>query len=615
MNHSADATRIHEISNLLSQGDLPQAEARCRELIAAQPRLVSALHLLGLIRARQGDAVEAERLLRRCTALIPDNADFHRNLGNFLCNQGSLRDGEAAIRKALKLKPNDRPTLHRLALLLQDLGQPAEAESTARTAIDHDENDPESWSTLGYLLNRQGRFAEAEGALRRSLKLKSAQGVAEHNLALALVATDRADDALACLERAAVQGVRGFEWHVNYGRTLIKLARFNDAIEAFATAVTERPNDLDAQFTLARLRRLRSVPHYAEAITRAAHHAANPELHWLESDILRRSHRLSEAEERIRAAIKQFGRHPRLLNGLSQVMLEKKRFADAEATAMDAAVALPDDSPVVEHLVAVLLARGRTEDALPFIERWRSKKPLDQIWIAYQSSVLRALGQQDSAALNDYGRFVKLYDLSPPVGWDHIEQINAELKAALSPRMILDHAPFEQEPDSGRCTTDDLNWSRVPVIQAILKQCVDVLPVYLSDVGLDLVHPLIARNTGAAHIAAARAFELRDGGYQRSHVPRHGWISGVYYVAVPDALPEVGTREGWLKLGQMPHSDPNSAPECLVQPRPGRLVLFPTSYWRAVHPVTTAASQIAISFEAIPTMHPGTQMNWPSRRS
>lgn len=603
MNDSAETKPLLEISNLLSQGDLPRAEARCRELISAQPRLVSALHLLGLIRARQGDVVEAERLLRRCTDLITDNADFHRNLGIFLCSNGRLREGESAIRRALALEPNDRPTLHRLALILQDLGQPGQAELTARTALDHDEHDSESWSTLGYLLNRQGRFAEAEDALRRSLELNPAQGVAEHNLALALVSTDRAEEALAALTQAALHGVSGFEWHVNRGRALIKLARLDAAVEAFAAAVSERPTDLDAHFTLARLRRLHGDPDYEDAISHAARDGADPELHWLESDILRRSRRVSAAEDRIRAAIQRLGRHPRLLSGLSQILLDQKRLAESEATAMDAAAALPEDSPVVENLVAVLLARGRPRDALQFIERWRTKKPLDQIWIAYESSALRALGRSESAMLNDYGRLVKLYDLSPPAGWADIEQLNSKLKAALEPRLILDHAPFEQEPRSGRCSTDDLNWSRTPVIQAALSWCVNLLPAYLSDIGVDPAHPLVVRNTGATHIAAARAVELRQGGYQRTHVSRHGWISAIYYVSVPDVEPERDARDGWLKLGQVPHSDPNSAPDCLVQPRAGRLVLFPTSFWRGVNPLTTAASQLAISFEAIPTTH------------
>lgn len=602
MTDSVEATRLHEISTLLSHGDLQRADARCRELLAAQPGLVSALHLLGLIRDRQGDAEGAERLLRRCVELVPTNADFHGNLGNFLRHRGRLQDAETAYRSTLALRPDDRPTQHKLALVQLDLGQSTEAESTARAALRQDENDPQSWSILGYLLNQQGRFEEAESALRRSLALKPAQGIAEHNLSLVLVATDRGEEALAILEQAAAHGVHGFEWHITRGRALIGLSRLDAATDAFSAAVGERPEDLDAQFTLARLRHLRGDPDYDETITHAVQRSGSPELHWLASDILRRSHRLPAAEARIRAALERFGRHPRLLSGLSHILLDQKRLADAESAALDAATALPDDSPVVENLVAVLLARGRSKDALNFIERWRAKNPLDQIWIAYQASAQRALGQQGtSTALNDYGRFVKLYDLSPPENWTGVESFNAALAAALAPKLSLDHAPFEQDPRSGRCSAETLNWSRDPVIQAALRQCADVLPAYLSDVGLDPEHPLFARNTGAAHISSASALELRRNGYQRSHVPRHGWVSALYFVSVPEAVPEEDARDGWLKLGQAPHSDPNGAPECFVQPRAGRLVLFPSFFWHATQPMGTAGSQLAISFDAIPT--------------
>ncbi len=600
MSDSVEAARLHEISTLLSRGDLSRAEAQCRDLILAQPTLLSAVHLLGLIRDRQGDTAHAERLLRYCASEVPTNADFQSNLGNFLRNTGQLREAETAYRKTLALRPDDRPTQRKLALVQQDLGQPAQAEATARAALRQDEKDPESWSVLGHLLNQQSRFEEAETALRRSLTLEPAQHMAEHNLALALLSTDRAEEALETFEQAATHGVCGFEWHVNHGRALISLSRTDAAIEALRTAVAERPADLDAQFTLARLRHLRGDSHCEEAITHAARSSADPGLHWLESDILRRSHRLPAAENGVRAAIERLGRQPRLLHGLSQILLDQKRLAEAESTAIDAATALPDDSAIVENLVAVLLARGRPRDALEFIERWRAKRPQDQVWIAYQATAARALGEARSATLNDYGRFVKLYDLSAPAGWAGIEPFNQALASALRPKLTLNHAPFEQDPRSGRCSADNLTFCRAPIIQAALKWCAELLPVYLADIGPDPDHPLTARSSGAAYLSSARAVELRQGGSQRNHVHRRGWISAIYYVSVPETDPEQDARDGWLRLGQPPHSDPNATPECLVQPLAGRLVLFPSYFWHGTQTVTATDSLLALSFDAIP---------------
>ena len=50
-------------------GELEQAERVCRQLLAGEPELRDALHLLGMIANRAGRQQEATQLLRRAAAL------------------------------------------------------------------------------------------------------------------------------------------------------------------------------------------------------------------------------------------------------------------------------------------------------------------------------------------------------------------------------------------------------------------------------------------------------------------------------------------------------------------------------------------------------------------
>ena len=79
---------------------------------------------------------------------------------------------------------------------------------------------------------------------------------------------------------------------------------------------------------------------------------------------------------------------------------------EAEVEAAEAAIAKPQDARVIETLVSVLLARGRPDEAVPFIEKQRSRTPDDQGWIAYEATAARLMDRPLYRELYDYARFV-----------------------------------------------------------------------------------------------------------------------------------------------------------------------------------------------------------------
>ena len=65
---------------------------------------------------------------------------------------------------------------------------------------------------------------------------------------------------------------------------------------------------------------------------------------------------------------------------------------------------------------------------------------------------------------------------------------------------------------------------------------------------------------------------------------RLGWISSALYVALP---PDLGQGEaGMLTLGEARSScfDVDTKPFRMVEPKPGRLVLFPSYMWHGTRP-------------------------------
>ena len=114
-------------------------------------------------------------------------------------------------------------------------------------------------------------------------------------------------------------------------------------------------------------------------------------------------------------------------------------------------------------------------------------------------------------------------------------------------------------------------------------------------------HPLFRRKRAGFRYAGSWSSRLKDRGYHTNHVHAQGWISSAYYVALPDAVENVDSREGWLKFGEpnFPFGIANAVRRA-VKPRPGTLVLFPSYLWHGTVPFRSAQSRTTIAFDAVP---------------
>jgi len=77
-----------------------------------------------------------------------------------------------------------------------------------------------------------------------------------------------------------------------------------------------------------------------------------------------------------------------------------------------------------------------------------------------------------------------------------------------------------------------------------------------------------------------------------------GWLSSSYYVEVPPSVNDQ-SREGWIKFGE-PDLDINQKAEHFVQPKAGRLVLFPSYMWHGTIPFTGPQIRLTLPFDVVP---------------
>lgn len=585
------------------QGELTQAEFSCRKILEQFPDSEDALHLLGLIRRQMGDLAEAEQLIRRSVELAPRHVEFQTNLAKLLRSAGRITEARDQYQAALAIDPHFRPAQLGLLRLLNAIGSTQAASAAyklAQSLLKVKEKDAEAWVGMGQASRSLGKLAEAEQAYRRALELRPGYGVAHHNLGALLAQLHRADEALQELNCAASFGIKGNQLEYNRASALLELNRPEEAEAALMVAIKADPGARDPHRLLANLRFMRKDPDYLrdlkDSITRLP---KQTHLWALWGQLLCNAQQPEEALEVLRQGIERCGSAPELLTVLATTSQELSRSDEALVAAREASYQRPDDESVTSVLISSLLCVGEAKEALPLIRRLRLTAPFSQEYIALEATAARLSGDPLYQKLYDYDAFVRMYELEPPLGWAHIDDFHRDLLPALQARHRFSTHPLNQSLRLGTQTATDLLSDKDPAIQAFLQAIRIPLADYRSAIGFDPNHPLLVRNRGNTVLAGCWSVQLRSGGFHVNHIHPEGWISSAYYVETPAEVVDPKMKSGWLKLGEPRFSVPGATPERFIQPRPGRLVLFPSYMWHGTVPILAKTPRLTIAFDVV----------------
>lgn len=591
---------IERAAALLREGKHLDSVALCGAILAREPRNASAAHLMGLALKGTGDLEQSEHWLRFSIQLESGRAEFHANLANLLRTRQLYAAAEEAYRAALRLMPEYPSARRGLALTLDDLGRYAEAEAECRTLLARDSSDAETWTILGVALAHLGLEVEAESAYRRAISLDPDNAVAHHNLGALLAKLER-PEALKALETASALGATGYETAYNLGRAALNEGDLDGAESGFARAVELQPTNIEAQMTLARVRYMRGDPAFARALVTAVKaNRENVRLQHLLGRLLWRGGQLSEAETFLRDLLTRNGPNAGVQATLSALLLEQGRLKEAEALAAEAAAARPKDQAVLLNLVTILVTRGAAEDAIPLIEVQLQRSPSSQAWLAYEATAARILGKDRYRELYDYDRFVRVFDLETPPGWSSMDELNRALAATLNDQHRFSKHPLDQTLRNGTQTSRSLLSDPDPAVRAVLKAFEGPIEEYRRGLGNSPEHPLSRWNEGVSRFTGAWSVRLSRNGYHVNHFHPDGMLSSAYYVELPEETQDPVSKSGWLKFGEPRYAVRGLGPERFIQPKPGRLVLFPSYMWHGTNPIYGAQARLCIAFDTRP---------------
>jgi Tfp pilus assembly protein PilF len=234
-------------------GRLQAAEEICRQILAAEPKHVDAIHLLGVIGQQIGRLDDAIDHYRRALQAGPDFAEAHFNLGLALKQHHQPDEAIASYRRAIELRPDFAEAHNNLGNALRELGELDEAVARCRRAIELKPDYAEAHNNLGVALSELGKPDEAIVCWRRAIELRPDFAAAHGNLAAALKDQGKLDEAIVCFRRVAELAPSSADSHSPLGSALAEAGDLAGAIDAFRTALELQPQFAFAHLKLAEL--------------------------------------------------------------------------------------------------------------------------------------------------------------------------------------------------------------------------------------------------------------------------------------------------------------------------------------------------------------------------
>lgn len=540
---------------------------------------------------------------------------------------GEYFQAELGIREALKRWPNNADALKLGALTALELNQVVTAHHRLDQAIASTEMTAEIANIQGRILKASGDWAAAEEAYELAERLDPKLDRAKINRLNLYMVSEQPIRVLETLDS-------GFDFgdvsELARGQALCDLGRYDEALAALNLCTAEKHADkvlyqrMKCHAALGQLdsltrglsdlaensslypkalnlvvdsQKMRGKREEALGYIEAAAKSKIPSVVIMTTRLRRRFDQDDKAQSELDHLGKQYPDDITVLSELAHSARLAGR-ADESCELYKRALSLkPGDFGIMSGFVQAAISARRQGEAQTVLQAALAQEPNNQFLLALVATLLRQM-KQDHTRLYNYDAFVRAYDLEPPKGYENISAFNKALKAKLGELHVYQNAPLNQSLRGGSQTELDLSLIDDPVLRAFFNAVDAPIRDYMKGLGQNAGHPLQRRNRNAYRISGAWSVRLSENGHHVNHVHPMGWLSSAYYVDVPPSV-NADSREGWIKFGE-PALDIDQEAEHFVQPKSGRLVLFPSYMWHGTVPFRGTATRLTLPFDVVP---------------
>ena len=571
---------------------------------AINPQLAIALQQASAS-AASGQFSDAERHYRWALTLAPDDPRIAISLGLVLRQMQRPAEAKMLFSGVVQRHPALAEAHYGLGLACQDMMELAGAEAAYRAALAHNPGFLPAALGLASVCNFAGRPDEALDLLKEAATPDPRLAAAiEHQRGNAQQLKDQNEAALAHFERALAlePGLAGAAQ--SRATALQSLGRDEEALAALRQVLKDNPADLMAHDTLNRmLYRLKRDDEFLRSYDEAAaKFPPTPHFALAKAALLVRSERHAEALELYDYALKLAPGEPVVLQGRAMAQLGLKQVEAAIASYEEGLRRAPDDINMLTSAAAAYLTGGAPKKAEAAALRALKLAPAAQSGLALLGTAWRLMGDAREHDLHRYDDFIQVFDLEPPAGFSDMTTFCGELDRWLDTQHSDKREHIDQTLRGGTQTMGNfLSPGRNPLLDGLRQRIEEAVRRYVAGLPQDEHHPFLRWRAPDVRFAGSWSSRLKDRGFHVNHLHSEGWISSAFYVAVPETVHDLTARQGWIKFGEPSFDIGLDDPvRRAVQPRVGRLVLFPSYTWHGTVPFHAPQNRTTIAFDAVP---------------
>jgi tetratricopeptide (TPR) repeat protein len=587
----------------LQRGQISLAVAAFTDILSIQPKHSGALQLLGMARKSEGSVHEACNLLRQSLDVHPNQPHVLNNLANML---GEFEPNEAikCYQRAIQFKPDYYEAISNLAGVRLSQYDYDQARTDFERALIIAPGHVQSLLGLASLSHLMSEFTRGEAFARQALELAPGSSRGHQLLGDLLSGQGRYEEAIIVYRQALAIGPPSAGLWAALGGALRYCLLDQEAFSAFSSALQLDPAHVGAHRNLNALlwsygrteKYLDSYRTMLPLVPRAA------DVRCAFVDDLIRLGDCNGAQDVVREIGTIAPNHLELAKLQGRICMSQGDTAGA----IDWFTRACEQRPALAELwtlrLDALLKHHKFQAAYELAIEVAARFPLDQDVLARLLAGAKLSGNLAASGLWSPQTLVRTFDLIPPHG-QTIDDFNELLGAHLASLHITKNHPLDQTLRGGTQTFGNLfSLDKSPIVQKLTGMLRQAIGSYLDDLPKGLLHPVARRpEQNSFEFAGSWSARLFKDGFHTNHIHPQGWISSAYYVALPGQTADHHKKPGWLKFGQTNMAlGREDVPLMHIEPRVGRLVLFPSFYWHGTTPFDDEGERLTVAFDVVP---------------
>lgn len=482
---------------------------------------------------------------------------------------------QAALAALASTPPGDTAALLKAAGLALNHGQALAAEPLLAAAAAAAPGNPKLWQFLGLARRDLQDSAGAHNAFTRAASLIPDDPLIAHSQARS--AFEAGYPAVSLFNRARLLAPGDGSVALGRAAALFAAGEGEAACDQLAKLLEASPGWSEGHLAFARLSAQVRPDQPINATLRAAlqQHPAAGGLWQLVFQVWAEAHDYRQALQAVDQARSALGPAPEL--DRIEAVCRTELGEAAAAQALFDRLPFPADGEAATWLIRNHLRLGRYDEARRLAEHDFGGAGELSLW-PYRALIWRVLDDPRWHWLEGDARLIGTYDIAAEVG--PLDQL-AEVLRGLH---LAKGQPLDQSVRGGTQTDGNLLARAEPEIRRLRAALLDAAHSYVAQLPPpDPIHPMLLAQRGPLQVAGSWSVRLTDKGFHAGHVHCQGWISSAFYVALPPPDPLV-PESGWLAFGECLDVLPDLVAFRTVEPKPGKLALFPSILWHGTRP-------------------------------